>query len=424
MYLFLKLFFLLLLACSYSKAEEINTENLLDPADEWELYDRASTTQCNYSGQLEDGEVCTGHSDQRGTIGIGGGVLSDQISLLDQGLTQAEINQGVTYSYGSSIESHISNTNVPSCSDTNGDCKDYFSIKLNLTNKNGDLINTYEHTVEMDYAGVRDYSYQQQLEANSYSDVLFQMDIWSVDAGYTSPSFYGGIISDPFLTVQYNTIEIITEIILDVVEDIATENLFVDVVLEDYYFDDISFEIELPPQTVEIIEVAPGLPEIQEIQSEIQIEIEEQILEEIPELEEITNDQPEEIEEIEEVQPDSETVEESSLEDENNEEQEELQSEEAEENRELEIKQKVAEKIMAKTDKTSSKGQATQVALMLVLSDINLTDLTRTNIIDREFYTDLNFYETQNIIQGNNTDFLEYMDYMTINEMVDNQWER
>ena len=416
---FIKFFFLLLPVFSYSKAEELNTGNLVTPADEWNLYDRASSTRCNYSGQLEDGEVCTGHSDQGGTVGLGGGVKSDQISLLEQGLSQAEINQGITYNYGSSIESHISNTNVPSCTDTNYDCKDYFSIKLNLTDKNGDVINSYEHTVEMDYSGVRDYSYQQQLGSNNYSDVLFQMDIWSVDAGYTNPSFYGGIISNPFLTVQYNTIEIITEIILDVVEDIATEDLLIDVVLEDYYFDDISFEIDLPGQIVEVVEVIPELPEIQEIQTEIQVEIQEQILEEMPEIEEITDDQPEEIAEI---QPDSEPIEESPVENESSEEQEEVQSEEAEETRELEIKQKVADKIMAKVDKTSSKGQATQVALMLVLSDISLSDLTKVEIVDREFYTDLNYYDTQNIIQGNNTDLLEYMDYLTINEMVDSQW--
>lgn len=417
---FIKFFSLLLLVFSYSKAEELNTGNLVKPVDEWELYDRASSTQCNYSGQLEDGEVCTGHSDQGGTIGLGGGAKSDQISLIEQGLSQAEINQGITYNYGSSIESHISNTRVPSCSDTNFDCKDYFSIKLYITDTNGDVINTYEHTVEMDYSGVRDYSYQQELGTNSYSDILFQMDIWSVDAGYTSPSFYGGIISDPFLTVQYNTVEIITDIILDVVEDIATEDLFVDVVLEDYFFDDISFEIELPTQIVEVIEVIPELPELQEIQTEIQVEIQEQILEEMPELEEISNDQPED---INEVQPDSEIVEESSVEDESSEQQEEVQPEETEETRELEIKQKVAEKIMAKVDKTSSKGQATQVALMLVLSDISLSDLNTVQIVDREFYTNLDFYETQNIIQGNNTDLLEYMDYLTINKMVDSQWQ-
>ncbi len=257
MWHFLKVFSFLLLVSCYSKAEELDTGNILDPADQWDLYDRASTTQCNYSGQLEEGEVCTGHSDQGGAIGLGGGILSEQYSLLDQGLSQEEINQGVEFTYGASIESHISNTTVPSCANTNYDCKDYFTIKLHLTKKDGDIINTYEHTVEMDYSGVQDYSYLQKIGENNYADVLFQMDIWSVDAGYTSPSFYGGIISDPHLSIQYNTVEIITEIILDMVEDIATDDMFVAVVIEDYYFEDISFEIELPPQTVEVVEVAP-----------------------------------------------------------------------------------------------------------------------------------------------------------------------
>lgn len=420
MWHFLKVFSLLLLVSCYSKAEEKDTGNILDPVDKWDLYDRASTTQCDYSGELEEGEVCTGNSDQGGTVGLGGGILSQQYSLLDQGLSQEEINQGIEFTYGASIESHVSNTTVPSCANTSYDCKDYFTIKLHLTKKDGDIINTYEHTVEMDYSGVKDYSYLQKIGENNYADILFQMDIWSVDAGYTSPSFYGGIISDPHLSIQYNTVEIITEIILDMVEDIATDDVFVDVVIQDYYFEDISFEIELPPQTVEVVEVAPDLPEMEEIQNEIQTEIEEQILEEMPELEEISNEEPEE---IEEVQSDSETTEESTMENEDSEEQEEVQPEEVQEERESEIKEKVAEKLMANVDKTSSEGQATQVALMLVLSDITLADLTRVNIVDREFYTDLTFYEPQEIMQSNNTDLLEYMDYLQINEMVDSQWQ-
>ena len=160
---------------------------------------------------------------------------------------------------------------------------------------------------------------------------------------------------------------------------------------------------------------------MEEIQNEIQTEIEEQILEEMPELEEISNEEPEE---IEEVQSDSETTEESTMENEDSEEQEEVQPEEVQEERKSEIKEKVAEKLMANVDKTSSEGQATQVALMLVLSDITLADLTRVNIVDREFYTDLTFYEPQEIMQSNNTDLLEYMDYLQINEMVDSQWQR
>ena len=132
----------------------------------------------------------------------GGGIISQEYSLKDQGLSVAEMQQGFDFEYGASIESHVSNTSVPSCQNTTGDCKDYFTIKLNVTKSDGSSINTYEHTVEMDYSGVKDYKYTQSIGANNYTDVNFKMDIWSVDAGYTSGMF-GGIISDPF--PRYNT---------------------------------------------------------------------------------------------------------------------------------------------------------------------------------------------------------------------------
>ena len=129
-----------LLVCSYfSKAEEIDTGNLVPPADEWTLENKASTNSCSYSGQLQDGEVCTGSSSIRGGYNEndGGRIISDDISLINQGLSVEEIQQGFDYQYGSSIESHVSNTNVPSCSNTNGDCKDYFTITVRLSDEAG-----------------------------------------------------------------------------------------------------------------------------------------------------------------------------------------------------------------------------------------------------------------------------------------------
>ena len=95
MWLCLKVCFLLLLVCSYSKAEDLTTGNILDPADTWTIYDRASTEQCSYSGALEDGEVCTGSANQRGEIPGGGGIISQDYSLKDQGLSVAEMQQDI-----------------------------------------------------------------------------------------------------------------------------------------------------------------------------------------------------------------------------------------------------------------------------------------------------------------------------------------
>ena len=433
-----------LLVCSYSsKAEEIDTGNLVPPADEWTLQDKASTTQCSYSGQLEDGEVCTGSSSIRGGYNEndGGKIVSDQISLINQGLSIEEIQQGFDYQYGASIESHVSNTNVPSCSNTNGDCKDYFTITVNLSDETGSVFRTHEHTVEMNYVGVEDYSYSQSLSANDYLDVNFQMDIWSVDAGYTT-NYFGGIISDPFLSVQYQTVEIITDIIDDIVNDIVFEEIeyeevSFEVVIEDYFNEDISFEIDFAPiEDLDISIDIPILEDLPEIEVELYAELDEQIIEELPEMiedmpeeieievveeqpEEIVEEQPEEI--VEETQEEivDEVVEETS---------DEPEQEEVEETIEKptvkEMKQKIAKKIIANLkDKMSVESQTTQLALMIVLSDNDYNTYTDRQLLDNQFYEDVNLYLDQNMIEDTHLD-LFYMDYLGMNELVDLQWQR
>ena len=413
-----------LLVCSYSsKAEEIDTGNLVPPADEWTLENKASTNSCSYSGQLQDGEVCTGSSSIRGGYNEndGGRIISDDISLINQGLSVEEIQQGFDYQYGSSIESHVSNTNVPSCSNTNGDCKDYFTITVRLSDEAGTVFRTHEHTVEMDYVGVRDYSYNQTLEQNNYLDVSFQMDIWSVDAGFTS-QMYGGIISDPFFSVQYQTVEIITDIIDDIVndiifDDIDTDDMTVDISIDDFFEEDISFEIDFAPIedldiTVDVVSI-DDLPEI-EIDMETTETIEVEVVEE--QTEEMIEEQIEET--IEE--PIEETVEESVDEPE----QEEAEEVEAERPEPKEMKQKIAKKIIAsQKDKMSVESQTTQLALMIVLSDSDFNSYTDKELVDRQFYEDVNLYLDQNMIEDTNLD-LFYMDYLGMNELVDLQWQR
>ena len=434
-----------LLVCLYSsKAEEIDTGNLVPPADEWTLEDKASTTQCSYSGQLQDGEVCTGSSSIRGGYNEndGGKIVSDQISLINQGLSIEEIQQGFDYQYGASIESHVSNTNVPSCSNTNGDCKDYFTITVNLSDETGSVFRTHEHTVEMNYVGVEDYSYSQSLSANNYLDVNFQMDIWSVDAGFTT-GYYGGIISDPFLSVQYQTVEIITDIIDDIVNDIVFEEIeyeevSFEVVIEDYFNEDISFEIDFAPiEDLDISIDIPILEDLPEIEVELYAELDEQIIEELPEMieempeeieievveeqpEEIVEEQPEEIVE----EPQEETIEEVAEETVDEPEQEEVEETTTEKPNAREMKQKIAKKIIAsQKDKMSVESQTTQLALMIVLADTDFNSYTDKELLDRQFYEDVNLYLDQNMIEDTNLD-LFYMDYLGMNELLDLQWQR
>ncbi len=209
---YLKVCSLLLLVCSYSKAEELQTENLIDEADTWDQTGLVSSDTCSYSGTLLPGEVCFGHSNTRGEVDGGGTITSDIISLVDDGgLTVQELNQGFTINYGFDAESHLSNSQLLSCSQTTGDCRDIIDYTLTLTKKDGSLINKYNHYIELTYSGVQDYAYSQTIGENNYADVYSQVSIYGVDAGYTS-GYYGAIISDPYFNVEYNTVVLIDEI--------------------------------------------------------------------------------------------------------------------------------------------------------------------------------------------------------------------
>jgi hypothetical protein len=153
-----------------------------------------------------------------------------------------------------------------------------------------------------------------------------------------------------------------------------------EVVLENIYTDDLVIEMDFTDtstqeMTIEMTETIEETPEVIEIEAEIETEME------------MTQ------ETTQEVVP------------------------------EKEIKQKIANKLMAKQeDKTSNEAQTTQLALMVVLSDISFTDLTST-ITDTNYYEDLTFYSTQDVIQDNGANVIGYMDYLAINEMVDSQWQ-
>jgi hypothetical protein len=89
-----------------------------------------------------------------------------------------------------------------------------------------------------------------------------------------------------------------------------------------------------------------------------------------------------------------------------------------------EIKQKIANKLMAKqSDKMSAQSQTTQLALMVILSDLKFDDLLATELRDTQFYQDVPFYEYKNMIIDTQAGILGYMDYGMINEMVDSQWK-
>ena len=364
---------------------EVKTDNLLDE------YTDTNVNVVGNSYGMTGAEITTGHE------GMGGGSRIYDIELTQDNIQEIE--------YGSTVYSHISNATVPLCGNTTGDCKDEFKITVRLF-KDGELQEQFTHNYTgIDWTGSQDYLYTQDVSQIGFNKA--ELELYGQDSGYYS-GYYGIGFSDMFFNITYNQInEIINEIINKIEIKIALKT-------EEYIYK--SDYIAPPPQ--EIIEIEfNDMPE-ESISFEVDMFTEEFKVEAIEEIKEI------EVVEVKEAEMDIEMEIMEEMEVEEVEEVEETKEEtKPEPIKPKEIKQKIAKKLMAKQkDKMSTQSQTTQLALMVVLSDINFESYTDKQIKDGQFYKDIGLKD-QNVIIDYQAGILGYIDYGKINEMVDSQWK-
>ena len=94
----------------------------------------------------------------------------------------------------------------------------------------------FEHEVELDFSGNRNYSYNQTIQPNDYQSLTGNFELYGVDAGYPS-GWYGPQFSEPYLTTSWEVVELINEEILNLLEhsdilDVDTDYDSVAVVVE------------------------------------------------------------------------------------------------------------------------------------------------------------------------------------------------
>lgn len=167
---------------------------------------------CSYSGSVLAKEACFGSANSGGSFAGGGTITSNKFDI-DTDMTEKELNEGFDIDYGLRVESHSSNTQVPLCQNTSGDCKDKFTMTVNLYKSDNSLINSYSHSVILDYNGQRNFSWDQTIGANTYElGIQAEFVIFGVDAGWVR-GYWGPIVYDPWLTVTYDVISYVTETI-------------------------------------------------------------------------------------------------------------------------------------------------------------------------------------------------------------------
>ena len=422
-----------LLPQAYSYSEE--TPNLVTPADEWTQSGDVSTTQCSYSGTLEDGEVCTGSADTRGVADGGGTITSDVYSLItDGGLTIDEIQQGFDLNYGVTVESHQSNITVPTCADTNGDCKDIFRITVTLRDQDSTVFQTLEKEVELDFSGTQDYLYTDIIQPNTYTDITTQMSLWGTDAGYTS-GYYGAIFSDPVLTASYMIVEqvedIINDIVNDVIDDIINDSTDFEIIEIDFGDDldpiEISIDeisIELPEQEIDIEMIADldmelDIPEFEiEMEAEVEIELAE-VMEEVAEMDiEVEPEIEIEVESEPEVEPEVEETEEV---EETQEPEPEQEEREVKVVQQKETKEQIAKKILAKVADSGDQValDTVKLAVMAQLADTKGFNEYQQNTITDMDISDYSMMQIDDLYGG----LFESAQNEMMNEMVNQQWQ-
>ena len=220
----------------------------LDALSDWTTSGDASTnaTQGSY---CTSGEACTGHQ---------GGTFSTGVDFEDL-MTIQEINNGFDVNYGVTVQSHNSNASLPLCSQTNGDCKDHFTVTLELTS-GGSVVQTFEDTIVLDFGGTRDYTFSESVGTNTYTDLTGAFSLFGIDDGYHR-GMYGPIFSDPYMNVVYDQIEMITQ----QVTNIVTETIQVAVEREIEVIETILVPVEREIEVITFIETEIEIPDVDEL---------------------------------------------------------------------------------------------------------------------------------------------------------------
>jgi len=263
---FLLLFFLVSHSNSQSTEEIDSTDYIQD-------MDSFSTSG---STSISGGKYKTGNAT------AGGGTYTEEFDLQTQ-MSISEINSGFDLKYGVTVNSHVSNSRLGTCGSLTqrSDCRDIFKLTINLFDSNV-LQQTFEHEVELDFTGNRDYAYSQTIAPNNYYSLTGEMQLYGIDAGYHS-GYHGPQFSDPYLTTHWEITHLLNEEILNILEhsDILDTNDFdtVDVVVESpqgEIIDTMTIEVEQNMEMAMEIDTEIDIPviEVEEL-PEISMEIEE-----------------------------------------------------------------------------------------------------------------------------------------------------
>ena len=192
----------LLLFCSTAAAETVTTDNVLPDMSAFTT--SGSTTSSTTTG-CTAGEFCTGNAT------AGGGTYT---SSFDVPLTEAEVQRGFTLGSSVTVDSHPSNAVLSTCTSItqSGDCRDIFNVTIALFDDTNTVVEKFEREVELDFSGLRTFSFEDTVSENSFSILTGEFELFGVDAGFHS-GFFGPKFSEPSLTFTHQ--DVVEQQVLD-----------------------------------------------------------------------------------------------------------------------------------------------------------------------------------------------------------------
>ncbi len=217
------------------ETETVTTDNHLPKMDEF-------TTRGGTSDSCNTG---SGATNCTGGTNSGGGFYTSTFDLEKQ-MTIDEINAGFDLDYGIDVMSHPSNTVLASCVNGNllqsSDCRDVFNLTVALFDAGSTLVHKFEHSVELNYTGTKSFSFNQKIPENNFTSLTGEFELFGIDAGFSS-GFFGPAFSNPTLTT---TFELVTLLETEVIDILNTTDILDVNTPEDVEVATIEVEIESP----------------------------------------------------------------------------------------------------------------------------------------------------------------------------------
>ncbi len=162
---------------------------------------------------------------------------------LESNMTVDQINRGFSLDYGMDVDSHISNSRLASCVGGNvmqaADCRDIVKLTVSLFGS-GSLAHKFEHELELDFTGVRNFAFSQTIGENTHTSMTGSFEMFGIDAGFGN-KFFGPAFANPSLTT---TFDLVTLIETEVIDIINTTDIITDNTPDDIQVDTIEVEVE------------------------------------------------------------------------------------------------------------------------------------------------------------------------------------